>query len=76
MQRYKELLEKFENDPVSKQIHDGVIDSLYDEFKLGNSELCDPWKFLTQDIEIERVICDYISGNHHHLHKISLMMNY
>ena len=50
---HKALIKKFKQNPNSKEIQDRVIDSLYDEFKLGNSELCDPWKFLTQDIEID-----------------------
>ena len=51
--RFKELMRSFENDPITKQIHDGVVDSMYDEFKVTNSKLCDPWKFLTQDIDID-----------------------
>ena len=51
--RIKELMRSFDKDPITKQIHDGVVDSLYDEFKITNSKLCDPWKFLTQDIDID-----------------------
>ena len=51
--RFKELMAEFENDPVKEQIHNGVVDSLYNEFKVTKSKLCDPWKYLTQDITIE-----------------------
>jgi len=51
--RFKVLMRRFEKDPITKQIHDGVVDSMYDEFKVTNSNLCDPWKFLTQDIDID-----------------------
>jgi hypothetical protein len=68
--RYKALLQSFEKDPTTKQIHDGVIDSLYDEFKITNSNVCDPWKFLTQDIDID---IDVLLTHCEKSHKIGLL---
>jgi hypothetical protein len=70
VRRYKELMRIFEKDPITKQIHDGVIDSLYDEFKLTNSKECDPWKFLTQDINID---IDVLLTHCKKAHKIGLL---
>ena len=53
VRKHKELMKSFQNDPINKKLEDGIIDSLYDEFKQTNSKLCDPWKFLTQDVEID-----------------------
>ena len=35
------------------EVHDRVIDSLYEEFKVHNKEECSPWNYLTQSIDSE-----------------------
>ena len=62
---HKFLLKSF-MDPNVKELHDRVIDSLYEEFKVHNKEECYPWIYLTQPIDS---VLDELLDTSHELYK-------